>query len=177
MRTLLAAMLLIVMNILSSAAAREIESWPYDRLFKEADIVVIAAAQKSIDSDDVPPDGPWKRSLVGQRTNFAVISTLKGKLADGPLTVMHFRLKDGVSAQNGPMLVRFRTHGLHIEGGGRVKYNVVLDTPQYLMFLRRTSGGRYEPVSGQIDSERSVKEIYSPLPADMDQASLKRNGG
>ncbi|HLL90580.1 MAG TPA: hypothetical protein VK324_14865 [Tepidisphaeraceae bacterium] len=153
----------------ASAAGRAVEHWPYDRLFEEADVVVIAAAQETAASDDAAPDGRWRESLVGQRTTFAVIKPLKGQLDDGPVTVVHFKLKDGVVSQNGPLLVAFRTKGPTIRGGERVKYNVMLGTPQYLLFLKRTDGGRFEPVSGQFDPALSVKEIYAPLPAVIDE--------
>ena len=168
MRISLVVTLLIVMEILPSAAARQVEKWPDDRLFKEADVIVIASAQKTVDSDDVAP-ARWNRSLVGQRTTFSVIETLKGTLSGDRITILHFKLKDGVVTENGPVLVAFRTKGITIEGGGQHKYSVQLATPAYLMFLKRSDGGRLEPVTGQIDPNLSVKEIYPPLPAVMDQ--------
>jgi hypothetical protein len=39
-----------------------------------------------------------------------------------------------------------------------------LAPPGYLLFLKQGKDGRYEPVSGQIDAELSVKEVNSPLP-------------
>jgi hypothetical protein len=54
-------------------------------------------------------------------------------------------------------------------GGGSQKYIAQLGTPQYLLFLRTSDGGRCKPISGQIDSRLSVKEIYSPLPSVIDQ--------
>ena len=152
----------------AAATARQIENWPYERLFKEADLVVIASAQGTVASDDKASDERWKASLIGQHTTFSVINTLKGQVDNGPITVLHFKLRDGVMTQNGPLLVNFRTKGPTIEGGGSVKYKAVLSTPQYLLFLKRTHGGRFEAVSGQIDPVLSVKEIYAPLPAVMD---------
>lgn len=160
---------LVVALFVASAAARQIENWSYDRLFKEADVIVIASAQGTVQSEDKASDERWKASLIGQHTTFSVVQTLKGQLDDGPLTVLHFKLKDGVATQNGPLLVAFRTKGPTIEGGGSVKYKAILSTPQYLLFLKRSDGGRLEPVSGQIDPALSVKEIYAPLPAVMDE--------
>lgn len=153
----------------ASATARQIASWSYDRLFKEADVIVIASAQGTTASDDLPPDGRWKSALVGQRTTFSVINTLKGHVDDGPITVVHFKLKDGVATEDGPLLVAFRTEEIKIEGCGKVKYDTTLSTPQYLLFLKRSASRRLEPLSGQIDALLSVKEIYSPLPAVMDE--------
>jgi hypothetical protein len=169
MRTSMTAILLTTSLLAASVSARAIETWSYDRLFCEADIVVIASAQATVQSDDPTPDGAWKTSLVGQRATFAVIAKLKGKDDAGTVTVRHFRPKDGVLTQDGPMLVSFRTDGPRSEGGTRVKYVVKLSTPQYLLFLKRSQDGPYEPVSGQTDSALSVKEIYAPLPEVMDK--------
>lgn len=160
---------LLVALFTDSAEARQIEHWPYDRLFQESDVVVLASVQGTVASDDQAADERWKASLIGQRTSFAVIHTLKGRIEKGLLTVLHFKLKDGVAVQNGPLLVAFRTKGPTIEGGGAVNYKAVLSTPQYLLFLKRSHGGLFEPVSGQIDPELSVKEIYAPLPEVVDE--------
>ena len=105
----------------ASATARQIENWPYERLFKEADVIVIASAQGTVESDDKAADERWKASLIGQHTSFAVINTLKGQVDNGPIKVLHFKLKAGVLTQDGPLLVAFRTKGPKIEGGGAVK--------------------------------------------------------
>jgi hypothetical protein len=169
MRILYAITVLVSALLVASASAEQIENWSYDRLFKEADVIVIASVQGTVASDDKASDERWKASLIGLRTTFSVINTLKGRLDDGPLTVLHFKLKDGVLTQDGPLLVSFRTKGPTIEGGRSVKYKAVLSTPQYLLFLKRSDGGRFEPVSGQIHPALSVKEIYAPLPAVMDE--------
>jgi hypothetical protein len=169
MRAALLASLLVLLLLVPSTPARQVEIWDYDRLFKEADVVVIASAQGTADSSDEPPVGRWKANLIGQRTTFTVLATLKGRVGDGPLAVRHFRVREGVATMDGPLLVQFRTEGPVIEGGGRVKYKAQLSTPQYLLFLRRVTPGVYEPVSGQVDSALSVKEIYAPLPAVMDE--------
>jgi hypothetical protein len=81
---------LLLAFFVASATARQTAIWSYDRLCKEADVIVIASAQGTAASDDQPPDGRWKAALVGQRTTFSVISTLKGHVDDGPITVVHF---------------------------------------------------------------------------------------
>ena len=157
------------------ASARQVESWPYERLFKEADVVVIATVKASVETKDPAPDGRWKSVLIGQATSFTIDTVIKGTVPAAPLTVLHFKLKPGVVAQDGPMLVGFRSKGPVIEGGGVVKYHVELGNPQYLLFLKRDGKDRFAPVSGQIDALLSVKEIYAPLPAVMDRegASLR----
>src|SRR5262245_45262653 len=92
----------------TTAVARQIENWSYERLFKEADIVVIASTKETVASDDRASDPRWKKNLVGQRTSFSVINTLKGEIDKDTLTVVHFKFKEGVLAQDGPLLVEFR---------------------------------------------------------------------
>src|SRR6266852_4297935 len=88
--------------------ARLIEDWPYDRLFKEADLVVIARATSSEGCDDKTRDNIWKEEFLGVNTTFAVKSVLKGKCEGDKITVLHFKLNDEVLIQNGPLLVSFR---------------------------------------------------------------------
>jgi hypothetical protein len=45
---------IMIMAPAASALARPVALLPYDRLFKEADVVVIAAAQDTIDTDAHP---------------------------------------------------------------------------------------------------------------------------
>jgi len=159
---------IILLAFVASASARQIEIWSYDRLFKEADLVLIASAQATVETDDHTKDDRWKRSLVGQKTTFTVQSVLKGQVDDGSVAVIHFKLRDGLQSSNGPMLVHFRTKGIVIHGNGPIKFEALLGPPQYLLFLKATDDGCFEPVSGQIDPILSVKEIYSPLPSVID---------
>ncbi len=159
--------LLIVLASAVFVSARQIEEWSYDRLFREADLAVIVSAQATVDSTDIPPDKQWAESLVGQATTFKVTRTIKGDaVKDGDtMTLVHFRLKDGVTTSNGPLLVNFRTKPFKISvRGEQVDANVsMVEAPQYLLFLRKSAGGNFVPVSGWFDSALSVKEIYSPL--------------
>ena len=164
--------LLASVALTGSATARQIEQWSYERLFKEADLVVIATATTIKATDDRLADERWRERLVGQDTTFTVHTVLKGEALDR-LTVLHFKLKEEhgrqAAAKDGPLLVGFRTKGPTIVGGGSEKYTAQLGTPQYLLFLKKSDGGRFEPLSGQIDPRLSVKEIYSPLPGVIDE--------
>ena len=142
-------------------SARVIENWPYDRLFKEADLVVIARATSSKECDDKTSDNPWKEEFLGLNTSFTVETVLKGKCDGDKLTVLHFKLRDEVKIESGPLLVSFRTEGTEIvlKGGKKVG----LGAPEYMLFLKATKDGRFEPVSGRTDPRLSVKEVRSPL--------------
>jgi hypothetical protein len=147
------------------AYARLLENWPYERLFKEADLVVIATAGKTTDTKDRFAPKGWHVEFIGQDTPFVAKSVLKGNLgADRKLTVLHYRLPEGVAIQNGPLLVRFRNDTQMLKGTINGKaFKAGLGRPEYLIFLRHRKDGRYEPVSGAIDPALSIRELH---PAD-----------
>jgi hypothetical protein len=144
------------------AAARLLPAWPYEKLLREADLVVLARPVSSADSGEVARPAGWKVEFLGVNTRFDLRAVLKGKLEGTQLTVFHHRLKDGVTLRNGPLLVSFRQHGLSLT---TKTAKVGLARPDYLLFLRRRADGRYEPVSGPVDPELSVREVTPPLPA------------
>jgi hypothetical protein len=144
-----------------TAAARLIPSWPYDKLFREADLVVLARPVSSADSGEVASPGGWKVEFLGVNTKFEAKAVLKGKLEGGRLTVLHHRLPDGISIKDGPWLVSFRLRGLAVETKAM---KAILPRPDYLLFLKRRADGRYEPVSGPVDPELSVREVMPPCP-------------
>jgi hypothetical protein len=155
----------------SAAPARLVERWDYDRLFKEADLVVLAVAVQTDRADDKPPDHSWPHEFVGQNTTLKVRYALKGKADAEQIKVLHFKfgeLKKGVDPNSleaaiildGPNLVGFRTGPVTVRAG---KDTQVLPPPEYLLFLKRMKDGRYEPVAGQIDPAFSVREVSAPL--------------
>ena len=149
----------------STAMGRRIENWPYERLFKEADLVVIAKAQETTAAADRLKDNPWKEEFLGQNTTFTVKSILKGKPDGDAIKVLHYKLQEGRRIESGPLLVSFRTKGLHIK---TKEVDAHLGIPDYLLFLKVRKDRRYEPVSGPIDPKLSVREVYLPL-LDLDE--------
>jgi hypothetical protein len=149
----------------SDTHGRIVEDWPYERLMKESDLVVLAKAVKTRAADDHFVNSLWPLEFVGQDTTFDVQLVMKGDLRDlpaGRLVVLHFKFgkpNEGVSPEeasiiiNGPMLVTFRTEYVPIVKGNRWK-------PQYMLFLRRLKDGRCEAVSGRIDPAFSVREVF-----------------
>jgi hypothetical protein len=85
----------------------------------------------------------------------------KGKLGEEKkLTVLHYRLPDGVEVINGPLLVKFRKDAVTLKGTINGKaFKAGLGRPEYMLFLRLRKDGRYEPVSGEIDPILSVREL------------------
>jgi hypothetical protein len=152
--------LLSVLIIASSTFARPIADWPYEKLFKEADVVLIATAKEVKPSED-KLEGPYKEHLGGRVATLTVRAVLKGEVKGEAVEVVHFAEKGEMRLPNGPMLVVFRTTPAHVEAR---TYQTHVGTPDYLVFLKAEKDGRYSPVAGQVDSELSVKEIYRPLP-------------
>jgi hypothetical protein len=158
-RTILLAVLASLV-FLGQAHARLIEPWPYKKLLKEADVVVVATALSSKETGEAAKLRGWQIDFVGVDTTFAVKAVLKGEVKGDQLAVFHYRLRPGVAVENGPLLISFRTKPLAIK---TKRAKVCLGVPSYLLFLKRRQDGRYEAVSGQVDPELSVREMHPPL--------------
>lgn len=152
----------------ATASARLLESWPYDKLFKEADVIVIAKALTAEEAAaDSFVDDRWPLRLIGINTTFEVVHVIKGKAARNKVQVLHFKFGESIhkgkeveAVFDGPSLVEFRGKELTVktEKNGTLH----LPAPQYMLFLRARKDGRYEPVSGRIDPVMSVRELFDP---------------
>ena len=169
--TLSAAAILCSLFVPSSVRARKVEIWEYDRLLKEADLVVIGIPQ-----GDAPGRHQWSEQVFDQNrfegvvTTFGIKAVLKGK-APVRIHMIHFRYRPGaVVYHDGPGLVSFAMKPVRIEVGPapqhRTKLRDRLNTlrltsePEYLLFLRQRRDGRYEAVSGQMDPDFSVRALF-----------------
>ena len=143
----------------STGWARKVEDWPYDRLFKDADVVVIARAVSSVECKDEWNERFFDGSrFQGLETTFEVASTLKGKSPES-LKLLHFRYKRETTAyEDGPGLISFLTKPLStkVKKRGEVLGELVplraskSSRPEHLLFLRLRKDGRYEAISGQM---------------------------
>jgi hypothetical protein len=128
--------------------ARPVDLWSDDRLWKEADLVLIGTVKSS---DDVPADHSNAKpdSRIDVDTTFTVGRVLKGKLAGKQVVVRHHRYfakEAEIEVIDGPSFVEFNPGKKH----------------EYLMFLKKAEGdaGVYEPVSGQYDPWQSfVRQV------------------
>lgn len=158
----------------STGWARRVESWPYERLFQESDLIVIARGIRNEPCDEVWPEDDFSIDrFVGTQTVFKVQSVLKGGTPDS-VRVIHFSYKQGATLyDDGPGFVNFLTESVvtaakkpsHDSGVLQERAAVVerlVSQPEYLLFLKKRSDGRYEPVSGQMDSAFSVRIISHP---------------
>jgi hypothetical protein len=154
----------------TAAPGRLIERWDYPRLFKEAELVVIAEPRGSAPTKDEYGDKSWPLEVIGQETTFKVAHTLKGEAGADPVKVLHFKFgapkkgaKESPIIKNGPGFVVFRTTDMTVDTADRARDRFILPRPQYLLFLKKRDDGRYEPVSGQTDPNLSVREVTPPL--------------
>ncbi len=127
---------------------RLLENWPYEKLIKNSDLVVIAETVRIEPTKDTLSVPGWKEiDWAGRNTVFKVKSVIKGKAEKDQVTVLHFRINRvrGVLLINGPLLANFK------------------EKQEYLLFLRKRQDGRFELVSGQIDPVLAVRKISLPL--------------
>jgi hypothetical protein len=150
----------------SAVQARLVKKWDYDDLLKEADLVVLAVAVRTEQADDKPPNHSWPLEFVAQNTTLKVRCALKGKAEGEHIKVFHFKfgepkkgLEDRALIIDGPNFVAFRTRPAPVKLG---KDKQFFPAPEYLLFLKRMKDGRYELVSGQIDPDRSVRQVFLP---------------
>ena len=147
-----------------SAYGRLVESWSYEQLFKEADLIVIAVPVGEEKADDAFGEHPWGLDVVGMNTAFEVRYALKGKAGGKQIKMLHFRFdppKDKLLVvEDGPGFVAVRPKSLRVREGDKV---LNMPAPEYLLFLRRLKDGRYEPVSGKVDPRFAVREVSDPL--------------
>jgi hypothetical protein len=153
----------ILILLCSDLSARQIEDWPYDKLFKHADLVIIAkpvAVREARKDDGATPPKGHADILTGVVTTFEILHVVKGEYKPKKMDLIHFRLKTGVHIGNGPMLVKFHTKAMDLSG----KSWAGIVSSDYMLFLKKDKDGRFEPVSGQLDPALSVKQTMDPLP-------------
>jgi hypothetical protein len=139
------------------------EAWDYERLTKEATLIVIATPTEIVPETvanreiaALPNIGSTSRDgkvspLMGKGvdTKFQVLTVLKGPAITKGLVLHHFKLTvDEQPMINGPGLVSF----------------VPKDKKRFLMFLRKDEKDRWVAVSGQTDPDDAVFEISKKYP-------------
>jgi hypothetical protein len=149
--------------------ARDIPAWPYERLFNEADAVILADAISNHDTTDVSDP----KGYIGVDTVLQVKHVMKGKIETKNITVLHFRHDPHHAFADGMLVVHFRLTGGYLRGEFLpdnkkmmpIQVKESLPQPEYMLFLKRRADGRYEPVTGQDDAALSVREVAQPSSA------------
>jgi hypothetical protein len=151
MKSLLSAVSLIF--LCAAVFAREHEYWPYDRLAKEADLIVIATPISTRDTAErttLPGiervDANKVRSSIpalGVETTFTTLAVLKGDAKITKVVFHHLREAAPVLSLDGPGLVAFDPK----------------EKRTFVLFLKREADGRFAPLTGQTDPDGSVKVL------------------
>lgn len=172
MRSLIAIFLSFLFTF-SLGFARKVEDWSYERLFKEADLVMIGSVEGCGSTKAQWPEKIFdKVRFEGEKTAFHPRSLLKGEPAFPCTWVLHFSYKKGAAPyEDGPNLVSFLKKPVIIEvktkEEGKAKElkpkqvsKSLASPPEYLLFLKMRKDGLYEPVSGHLDAVFSVRAIF-----------------
>ena len=157
MKTLLSLFCFLLLTCFASA--REMPSWPYEKLTKEADLIVIATPTNVRDTEEEATlpniwligDGGENRPIpaIGVETTFDVSSVLKGRNDTKTIVFHHLREAEKLEVLDGPGLVSFDPK----------------EKKSFLLFLKREADGRYSSLSGQTDPDGGVKALENSPPA------------
>jgi len=139
------------------------ESWTYQKLLRDSDLVLIAQPLETKVSVDAFPDPEWNEKLQSRVTRFRVLVVFKGNYDKEDISILHYDLKPGLAVNNGPRFATFRLKEVtlsspHSKGS--------TSKPEYLLFLRKKKDSGFVFTSGQLDSRLSVREMYEKLPTD-----------
>jgi hypothetical protein len=147
--------------------ARPVGVWSYQLLVEQSDLVLIGDAESARVFDEKLQESPFSEILEGRLTTFKVESVLKGKAPGEKIDLVHFIVNTKRPVINGPLPGHFvdkdRRMTITSIDGVEVRQNRVEPRPAYLLFLKARQDGRYEPVTGQVDSTFSARKI---TPAD-----------
>jgi len=142
--------------------ARIRESWPYELLVAQSDVVALVEPLENHPANDsMSNEAVSRRWYTAVDTRCKMRGILKGAIV-GELTILHFSYAPGASVDDGPIFVEFTIrparpdffeHSVIKDG---VKFTVPR-SPVWLVFLKRRSDGRYEPVAGQDDADISFR--------------------
>ncbi len=123
--------------------ARPVKNWEPADLLKEADLVIIATPKATTDVKDQDLTGAKYHTRVAVETEFEVQAVVKGDWKEKSLPIRHQRFygiagKDDERAGrtiNGPRFLEFDRAQKH----------------SFLIYLKRTSAGTYQPLTGLTD--------------------------
>jgi hypothetical protein len=139
--------------------ARLVERWPYDRLYKESDYVVIVSFESTKDAKKLfnIPEDTERLPLVTSK--LTIQQSLKGDLKNGDtLEIEHWRQADGLRLpQHLPSPIVWEKTKSFL--GGDTRY---LREVNYLVFLKKSKSGKPELTTGILNGLDSVKELLAP---------------
>ena len=136
-------------SLASLCAARPVAIWPYGKLTKGADLIIIATPVAVRDTGQKTAFPGIQRDnrpvpAISMETTFDVLAILKGKEETKRIVLHHLREQPQPEVSiNGPGVVSFEPKGKR----------------RYLLFLRLEPDGRFSALTGQTDPDGSVKDL------------------
>lgn len=152
MLTRISATLLAVLLLGNVPDARVSEVWSYEKLCGRADVVAIVEV-KSTDKWDEAFDKKLlgNFTMVGQLTTFDVKAVIKGKVGSKALQLVHYNaIPIGIVHKVGKLEI------IEHYGGSPKPLDFKPVEGHYMLFLKLRKDGKFEPVSGPVDSAYSV---------------------
>ena len=163
MKTRFVSAAILLCLICSLVEARPVGVWSYESLVQQSDVVVIGNVGATRAFEVKLEKSPFSDILEGRLTTFKVESVLKGRVSGEKIDLVHYLVNSEKPVLNGPLPVHFvdkdRRMTITSIDGEEVKQDRVEPRPAYLLFLKARPDGRYEPVTGQVDSMFSVRKI------------------
>jgi len=152
---------------------REAANWPYDKLVKNADTIVIATfeSQRKMDFNMKAMGYGDKDTTecIGSKLN--ILAVLKGDPKAKQIEIMHLKWKPSVFVLGNSSFMSFQSrmplpNVMSVVLDGKVTGYATVSgdkpyvvTPEYLLFLRRQKDGSYAPASGQRYAGKSSRMI------------------
>ena len=147
----------------ASGSSNHVSNASYSNLWRAADLVIIGDATYSQNMRERKElsDHHMTVDCEVRDTTFRVCFVLKGTTNREELILRHYAVPDGMKpfCLFGPHLAEFRIPK-EAGGFGSGVAPVAPPIPQYMLFLKKTEGRHYLPVSGQRYSADSVRDIY-----------------
>ena len=166
-RVVIVAVVYFAIN--NEAHCRLVECWPYQQLFEKSDVILIATYLETKETGRIERVGAhiWKDlDFKEMASKFVVEHVIKGPADIKTFSLYHFQPDDAKHWVNGPVAARFKRcmvtptirkdHFGNDEIIGKRVHSV-----SYILFLKKGADGNLRPVTGDIDSSYSVKEIVS----------------
>jgi hypothetical protein len=157
---------LSLLALSTTLEARPIGVWSYEMLMEKSDVVLIGKVDSEKPFDEKLDHPTFGDVLEGHLTTFQVGAVLKGKAAGEKIELVHYLVDTSKPIVNGPLTAYFRINGHRLTvtavDGVEVKQERIERPPDYLLFLKVRKDGRFEPVTGQVDSMFSARKI-APL--------------
>jgi hypothetical protein len=171
----IAVALCTILLIGDFAGARAIKLWTFEKLNSLADVVVVATVVSTEPIDElleIQPRSTFdktgvysKLEMEGHVTTFKVKTVLKGKIPGDEAQLVHYEIGKNLVGkyQNGPDVAEFEKEEYEPENSGNTvkpRKRIATGRPQhYLLFLKVRKDGKFEPVTGQVDSAFSVMKL------------------